>query len=115
MLLNQFQPYNLIRSLKYIVWNLLLHVILESTYVLMHTLNLNDTVYLWYFCGRETVDSFSISVYPSLGSLGRGQSYLYSSFENCSKSYLEQDGKSPLLSDQENGRQKELTRITLLI
>uniref|UniRef100_A0A2C9VG37 Amino acid transporter transmembrane domain-containing protein n=1 Tax=Manihot esculenta TaxID=3983 RepID=A0A2C9VG37_MANES len=61
----------------------------------------------WPQSFRETVDSFSISVYPSLGSLGRGQSYLHSSFENCSKSYLEQDGKSPLLSDQENGRQKE--------
>ncbi|KAG8648998.1 amino acid transporter AVT1A [Manihot esculenta] len=61
----------------------------------------------WPQSFRETVDSYSITMSPSFGFLGRAQSNHYSSLENLSKSYLEQEGKSPLLSDQENGWQKE--------
>ncbi|KAJ9180986.1 hypothetical protein P3X46_009163, partial [Hevea brasiliensis] len=61
----------------------------------------------WPQSYRETVDSYSISMSPSFGLLRHAQSCHYSSLESCSKSYLEQDGEFPLLSDQEKGFQKE--------
>ncbi|KDP29265.1 hypothetical protein JCGZ_16654 [Jatropha curcas] len=67
----------------------------------------------WPRSFRETVDSYSISMSPNFGFLGRGQSYQYSSLENRSNSILEEDAKSPLLPDQEKNDQKEgLDRIS---
>lgn len=50
---------------------------------------------------RETTDSYTIATAPNFESILRGPSYLYSSFENRSKSNLEIDGKTPFLSGHE--------------
>ena len=66
------------------------------------------------FCGRETTDSYSISVSPKLGFLGRAQSYLRSCTENYNRSNLEQDTKSPLLPHNEfNGEEEDEGMVSL--
>jgi vesicular inhibitory amino acid transporter len=62
---------------------------------------------LFSFSGRETTDSYTISASPSIGLLGQGLRAIYSSFDDRTKSNLDLDGKSPLLSDYEKNYQKE--------
>lgn len=54
---------------------------------------------LFSFSGRETTDSYTISASPSIVLLGQGLRAIYSSFDDRTKSNLDLDGKSPLLSD----------------
>ncbi|XP_050228350.1 amino acid transporter AVT1A [Mercurialis annua] len=61
----------------------------------------------WPQSFRETVDSYTISMSPSLRLVGRQQSYQYSSLENYNTSILENDTKSPFLSEYENNYDKE--------
>ncbi|XP_019429151.1 PREDICTED: amino acid transporter ANTL1 isoform X2 [Lupinus angustifolius] len=55
----------------------------------------------WPQSYKETTDSYTIATASNLGSILRGPSFVYSSFRNRSKSYIEIDGKNPLLSGQE--------------
>jgi len=49
---------------------------------------------------RETTDSYTIAAAPNLESVLRGPSFIYSSFDNRSKSSLDIDGKTPFLSSE---------------
>ncbi|XP_059428312.1 amino acid transporter AVT1A isoform X1 [Corylus avellana] len=53
----------------------------------------------WPQSYRETTDSYTISASPSIVHLGQGLRAIYSSFDDRTKSNLDLDGKSPLLSD----------------
>lgn len=55
--------------------------------------------------GRETTDSYTIAAAPNFESVLRGPSFIYSSFDNRSKSNLDIDGKTPFLSAAEGIRQ----------
>ncbi|KAE9619750.1 putative amino acid transporter, transmembrane domain-containing protein [Lupinus albus] len=55
----------------------------------------------WPQSYKETTDSYTIATAPNFESILRGPSFVYSSFLNRSKSYIEIDGKTPLLSGQE--------------
>ncbi|XP_057450284.1 amino acid transporter AVT1A-like [Lotus japonicus] len=59
------------------------------------------TSHQWPQSYKETTDSYTIATAPNFESILRGPSYLYSSFENRSKSNLEIDGKTPFLSGHE--------------
>lgn len=67
----------------------------------------------WPQSYRETTDSYTIAASPSFGYLGHGPSVTSFGFDNHSKSNLDLDGKSPLLSDYERSYQKQdLDRIS---
>jgi len=53
-----------------------------------------------FFYDRETTDSYTIAAAPNLESVLRGPSFIYSSFDNRSKSSLDIDGKTPFLSSE---------------
>lgn len=61
----------------------------------------------WPRSYRATTDSYTIAASPSFGFLGHGLSTTSSGFDNHTKSNLDMDGKSPLLSDYERIYQKE--------
>ncbi|GMY19434.1 amino acid transporter AVT1A isoform X1 [Fagus crenata] len=61
----------------------------------------------WPRSYRATTDSYTIAASPSFGFLGHGLSTTSSDFDNHTKSNLDMDGKSPLLSDYERIYQKE--------
>lgn len=67
----------------------------------------------WSFSCRKTTDSYTIAASPSFGYLGLGPSVTSFGFDSHSKSNLDLDGKSPLLSDYERSYQKQdLDRIS---
>ncbi|KAK7278970.1 hypothetical protein RJT34_24011 [Clitoria ternatea] len=55
----------------------------------------------WPQSYKETTDSYTIAAAPNFESILRGPSFIYSSFGNRSKSNLELDGKTSLLSAPE--------------
>ena len=61
----------------------------------------------WSFSCRETTDSYTIAASPNFGYLGHGPSVTSFGFDHHSKSNLDLDGKSPLLSDYERSYQKQ--------
>lgn len=67
-----------------------------------------------YFFGRETVDSYTIAASPYFGNLGPlGSSIRYSSFGSDTKSNVDLDATSRLLSDHEIVNERnELDRIS---
>ncbi|XP_068494138.1 amino acid transporter AVT1A-like [Phaseolus vulgaris] len=54
----------------------------------------------WPQSYKETTDSYTIAAAPNLESVLRGPSFIYSSFDNRSKSSLDFDGKIPFLSSE---------------
>ncbi|GMH29410.1 hypothetical protein Nepgr_031253 [Nepenthes gracilis] len=60
---------------------------------------------LWPQSFRETTDSYTIAASPGFGVLGRTPSVKYASQDG--RSYLDLDGKVPLLSQHENEYQRE--------
>lgn len=67
---------------------------------------LNQITYLFPLCyDRETTDTYTIATAPSLGSVLRGPSFIYSSFSNRSRSNLDLDGKTPFLLGPEGATQ----------
>ncbi|CAJ1967501.1 unnamed protein product [Sphenostylis stenocarpa] len=54
----------------------------------------------WPQSYKETTDSYTIAAAPNLESVFRGPSFMYSSFDNRSKSSLDIDGKTPFLSSE---------------
>ncbi|KAK7392845.1 hypothetical protein VNO78_21295 [Psophocarpus tetragonolobus] len=50
---------------------------------------------------REATDSYTLATAPNFESVLRGPSFIYTSFGNRSKSFLDIDGKRPLLSSHE--------------
>ncbi|KAG2403436.1 Amino acid transporter [Vigna angularis] len=54
----------------------------------------------WPQSYKETTDSYTIAAAPNLESVLRGPSFIYSSFDNRSKSSLDIDGKTPFLSSE---------------
>ncbi|KAG4982596.1 hypothetical protein JHK87_027345 [Glycine soja] len=59
----------------------------------------------WPQSYKETTDSYTIAAAPNFESVLRGPSFIYSSFDNRSKSNLDIDGKTPFLSAPEGIRQ----------
>ncbi|KAL5124320.1 Amino acid transporter AVT1A [Glycine soja] len=59
----------------------------------------------WPQSYKETTDSYTIAAAPNFESVLRGPSFIYSSFDNRSKSNLDIDGKTPFLSAAEGIRQ----------
>ncbi|KAK7267158.1 hypothetical protein RIF29_19822 [Crotalaria pallida] len=55
----------------------------------------------WPQSYKETTDSYSIAAAPNFESILHGPSFVYSSFRKRSKSDLDIDGKTPLLSGQD--------------
>ncbi|WVY95718.1 hypothetical protein V8G54_027869 [Vigna mungo] len=54
----------------------------------------------WPQSYKETTDSYTIAAAPNLESVLRGPSFIYSSFDNRSKSSLDIDGRTPFLSSE---------------
>ncbi|RDX69759.1 Amino acid transporter AVT1A, partial [Mucuna pruriens] len=55
----------------------------------------------WPQSYKETTDSYTIATAPNFESVLRGPNFLYSSFVNRSKSSLDVDGRTPLVSSPE--------------
>ncbi|XP_061354172.1 amino acid transporter AVT1A-like [Gastrolobium bilobum] len=64
----------------------------------------------WPQSYKEAVDSYTIAAAPNLESIIRAPSVIYSSFVGHSKSYLEQDAKTSLLSGQLSQFQEGISR-----
>ncbi|KAF8392948.1 hypothetical protein HHK36_021188 [Tetracentron sinense] len=60
-----------------------------------------------FLCGRKATDSYTITASPNFGILHRAPNIRYSSSDIGTKSSLDLDAKSPLLSDFERVYQKE--------